>query len=73
MSFTVYFSKPLNVRKRTVRNISYRVFYAFDPRRTGILLIGGDKTGNKLFYKRFIPIADRLYSEHLKAIKEDVG
>jgi hypothetical protein len=24
----------------------YRVLYAFNPRRTGILLIGGDKTGN---------------------------
>lgn len=24
----------------------YRVLYAFDPRRTAILLIGGDKTGN---------------------------
>lgn len=24
----------------------YRVLYAFDPRRTAILLMGGDKTGN---------------------------
>jgi hypothetical protein len=23
----------------------YRVLYAFDPRRTALLLIGGDKTG----------------------------
>ena len=28
-----------------------RVFYAFDPRRTSILLIGGDKTGNDRFYE----------------------
>ena len=27
-----------------------RIFYAFDPRRTAILLIGGDKTGNDRFY-----------------------
>ena len=27
----------------------FRVFYAFDPRRTAILLIGGDKTGNDRF------------------------
>ena len=26
-----------------------RVFYAFDPRRTAILLIGGDKTGRERF------------------------
>ena len=25
----------------------YRILYAFDPRRSAILLIGGDKTGNK--------------------------
>lgn len=28
-----------------------RVFYAFDPRRTAILLIGGDKTGDDRFYE----------------------
>ena len=26
-----------------------RAFYAFDPRRTAILLIGGDKTGDDRF------------------------
>nr|WP_240962344.1 type II toxin-antitoxin system RelE/ParE family toxin [Sphingobium sp. TB-6] len=26
-----------------------RVFYAFDPRRSAILLIGGDKTGGRPF------------------------
>jgi Helix-turn-helix domain len=29
------------------------------------LLIGGDKTGDDRFYRRMIPIADRLYDEHL--------
>src|SRR5688572_4252615 len=42
-----------------------RIFYAFDPRRSAILLIGGDKTGDKRFYEEMIPIADRLYDEHL--------
>jgi len=32
-----------------------RVFYAFDPRRVGILLIGGDKTGDKRFYDQNFP------------------
>jgi hypothetical protein len=45
-----------------------RVFYAFDPRRVAILLIGGDKTGRDDFYTRLIPVADRLYGEHLAAI-----
>ncbi|MDE0176677.1 MAG: type II toxin-antitoxin system RelE/ParE family toxin [Defluviicoccus sp.] len=48
-----------------------RVFYAFDPRRTAILLIGGDKTGDGRFYERFVPLADKLYDEHLKELKDE--
>ena len=48
-----------------------RVFYAFDPRRTAILLIGGDKTGNKRFYKQMIPVADRLYDEHIEELRRE--
>lgn len=53
-----------------------RVFYAFDTRRAAIVIIGGDKTGlsNKRFYGQFIPIADRLYAEHLQELeKEGLG
>lgn len=42
-----------------------RVFYAFDLRRTAILLIAGDKTGDDRFYERMVPLADRVYDEHL--------
>ena len=48
-----------------------RVFYAFDPRRVAILLIGGDKTGDKRFYEKYIPIADELYDEYLQEIKQE--
>lgn len=48
----------------------YRVLYAFDPRRTAILLIGGDKTGNDRWYDENVPIADDLYDEHLREIEE---
>jgi hypothetical protein len=48
-----------------------RVFYAFDPRRAAILLIGGDKTGNNRFYEIFVPIADHLYDEHLVEIQRE--
>ena len=47
----------------------YRVLYAFDPRRTAILLIGGDKTGNNRWYKENVPIADRLYDEYLEELE----
>ena len=48
-----------------------RVFYAFDPRRSAILLIGGDKTGDNRFYQRYIPIADRLYDEYIQELRRD--
>ncbi len=47
----------------------YRVLYAFDPRRVAILLIGGDKTGNNRWYDQFVPIADKLYAEHIATLK----
>jgi hypothetical protein len=48
---------------------AYRVLYAFDPRRVAILLVGGDKTGDKRWYDVFVPRADRLYDEHLEALR----
>ncbi len=48
-----------------------RVFYAFDPRRTSILLIGGDKSGNDRFYEEFVPVADGLYDEHLEELRRE--
>jgi hypothetical protein len=45
--------------------------FAFDPRRTAILLFGGDKTGQwESWYEEMVPIADRLYDEHLRAIEK---
>jgi len=49
----------------------YRVLYAFDPRRMAILLIGGDKTGNSRWYEQFVPLADRLYREHLETLEKE--
>jgi len=53
------------------RGRPYRTFFAFDPRRAAILLIGGDKTGDKRFYDRLIPIADDLYDEYLEELKKE--
>ena len=49
----------------------FRVLYAFDPRRMALLLIGGDKTGNERWYEQFVPIADRLYEEHLAELEKE--
>ena len=48
-----------------------RIFYAFDPRRTSILLIGGHKTDNDLFYRQYVPIADRLYDQYLEELHQE--
>ena len=48
-----------------------RIFYAFDPRRTSILLIGGHKTNNDLFYRQNVPVADRLYDQYLEELRQE--
>lgn len=48
-----------------------RTLFAFDPRRHAILLIGGDKTGDKRFYETMIPLADRLFDEHLDELRKE--
>ena len=47
------------------------VLYAFDPKRTAILLLGGNKTGDNRWYDKFVPRADDLYDEHLKEIEAE--
>ena len=48
-----------------------RVLYAFNPLRTAILLIGGDKTGNDRWYEINIPRADRIYAQHLAELRKE--
>lgn len=46
-----------------------RVFFAFDPRRVAILLIGGDKAGRtKRFYRQMVNRADKIYAAHIRRI-----
>ena len=50
----------------------YRVFYAFDPRRCAILLIGGMKEGDdRQWYRKMVPIAERIYLEHLAELEQE--
>jgi len=48
-----------------------RIAFAFDPERSGILLLGGNKAGvsSKRFYKQLIEKADQLHAAHLAAMK----
>ena len=49
----------------------YRVLFGFDPRRCVILLLGGDKTGDNRWYDKNVPMADRLYDEHLVQLRKE--
>lgn len=49
----------------------FRTLYAFDPRRSVILLIGGGKTGDDRWYDMNVPVADRLYDEHLETLRKE--
>ena len=53
------------------RGRAYRVLYIFDPRRTAILLLGGDKTGDDRWYERNVPQADGIYDECLEEIQKE--
>ena len=49
----------------------YRVLYAFDPRRTAILLLGGTKKGDNRWYEVNVPFAEKLYTIHLEQLMEE--
>ncbi len=48
-----------------------RILYAFDPRRTAILLVAGDKTGDGRWYEKNVPVADMLFERHLNTIEKE--
>jgi len=49
-----------------------RAFFAFDPKRNGVLLCAGNKAGNdKRFYDEMLPLADREFTAHLKKQKKE--
>jgi hypothetical protein len=66
-------SKHSHMRELRIqhRGRPLRTLYAFDPRRVAILLLGGDKTGDDRWYDRQVPLADRLYEEHLAQLHEE--
>lgn len=49
----------------------YRIFYAFNPLRSAILLVGGSKQGDARFYERVVPVADDLYDIHLEELRRE--
>ena len=50
----------------------WRVAFAFDPKRSAIMLVAGDKSGvsQKRFYKKLIATADDRFDSHLALLKK---
>ena len=66
-------SRHANMKELRVQSNGrpFRVLYAFDPERNAILLIGGNKQGDKRFYQRMIPLADRLFENYLQELRHE--
>ena len=48
-----------------------RVLYAYDPTRSAVVILGGDKTGDDRFYEWAVPAADKLFAEYVSTLKEE--
>ena len=55
----------------TYKRDPYRFFFAFDPARQAVVLVGGNKSGDKRFYERLIPAADTRFANYLRQQAED--
>jgi hypothetical protein len=71
---TVKGSRLPNMKELRFRGESIRVLFAFDPRRSAILLLGGDKRDRwSEWDAEMIPLADHLYDEHLAELEMEEG
>ena len=52
------------------RGRPFRILYAFDPRRSAYLILGGDKSGDPNWYTDALRRAEAIYVLHLKEIGE---
>ena len=62
---------PLRELRVQSRGRPLRVFYAFDPLRQAVLLLGGDKTGDNRFYVKMIPRAEALWESYLQDLSSN--
>jgi len=69
----VHMSRHGHMRELRIQHAGrpYRVLYAFDPRRSAILLLGGDKTGSERWYEENVPRADDLYDLHVEMLQKE--
>lgn len=47
-------------------NAPIRILFAFDPKQQAVIILAGSKQSNKRWYDTNIPIAEKLFAEHLE-------
>ena len=66
--------QPEKLRPGSRGRSEVRVLFVFDPWRSAILLVAGDKAGNwNKWYARMIPRAEHLYEIYLKERAAEEG
>jgi hypothetical protein len=74
---TVTASRIINMkelRPSSVGRTEIRILFVFDPWRSAILLLAGDKSGQwQRWYRHAIPDAEQVYARYLKERQEEMG
>ncbi len=70
---TIKASRHKNMKELRVSKTGVlRILFAFDPLRTGILLLGGNKEGLwSEWYALAVPRADALYDDYLAELRRE--
>ncbi|TAJ20530.1 MAG: diaminopimelate decarboxylase [Dehalococcoidia bacterium] len=70
---TIASSRHSNMKElRASKDGALRVLFAFDPLRSAILLLGGNKSGRwDEWYRTAVPLADDLYDKHLADLERE--
>lgn len=66
------FHNMKELRPGSAGRTELRILFVFDPWRSAILLLGGDKsTGGAVWYRQAVPLAEELYRKYLKDRAEE--
>jgi hypothetical protein len=66
-------SRYSNMKELRPRATNIRLLFAFDPKRTAVFLVGGDKRDQwQRWYDKNIPIADIRLDEYLSDLESEI-
>jgi hypothetical protein len=63
--------KNLKELRTQCKRCVFRSFFIFDSARNAVILIGGDKTGDKRFYRKMIPLAEEIYDDYIRRFSHE--